>query len=108
YPDGDVENHPVRAAYIEAGNHLRLYMIYPYFDDATLEHDPSIGLDVEETIGPEAQEPKYTVTPPSGDEIMPSSVETAVQQALPTTTIVTTAVAVALVVVAAVFYLRRR
>jgi hypothetical protein len=107
YPDGDVENHPVRAAYIEAGNHLRLYMIYPYFDDATLEHDPSIGLDVEETIGPEAQEPKYTVTPPSGDEILPSSVEAAVQQALPTTTIITMA-AVVLVAVAAVFYLRRR
>ncbi|MFB0568823.1 MAG: hypothetical protein ACETV0_04335, partial [Nitrososphaeria archaeon] len=108
YPDGDVENHPVRAAYIEAGNHLRLYMIYPYFDDATLEHDPSIGLDVEETTGPEAQEPKYTVTPPSGDEILPSSVEAAVQQALPTTTIIAMAAAVALVAVAAVFYSRRR
>jgi len=113
YPDtsaraGSTDNHPVRAAYIEAGNHLRLYMIYPYFDNAMLEHDPSIGLDVEETTSPEAQEPKYTITPPSGDEILPSSVEMAVQQALPTTTIIATAAAVALVAVAAVFYSKRR
>ncbi len=83
-------------------------MIYPYFDGARLEHDPSIGLDVQETTSPEAQEPKYTVTPPSGDEILPSSVESAVQQALPTRTIITIAAAVALVAVATVFYIRRR
>ncbi len=37
----------VTAAYISAGNHLRLFIGYPYFADETLEHDPSIGLEYE-------------------------------------------------------------
>lgn len=35
----------VTAAYIPAGNHLRLFIGYPYFGDKTLEHDPSIGVE---------------------------------------------------------------
>lgn len=108
YPDGSTGNHAVRAAYLEAGSHLRLYMIYPYFDDATLEHDPSIGLDVQETTSPEAQEPEYTVTPPSGDEILPSSVEPAAQSIISTGTVLPIAGAVAVVITAAIIYLKRR
>jgi hypothetical protein len=33
----------VTAAYISAGNHMRLFIGYPYFSSNTLEHDPSIG-----------------------------------------------------------------
>jgi hypothetical protein len=35
----------VTAAYIPAGNHLRLFIGYPYFGANTLEHDPSIGVE---------------------------------------------------------------
>jgi hypothetical protein len=38
----------VTAAYLAAGNHLRLFIGYPYFGNNTLEHDPSIG--VENTV----------------------------------------------------------
>jgi len=37
---------PVKAAYIEAGNHTRLFLCYPYFGNKTLEHDPSLGIEV--------------------------------------------------------------
>ena len=35
----------VTAAYIPAGNHMRLFIGYPYFSSNTLEHDPSIGVE---------------------------------------------------------------
>jgi hypothetical protein len=35
----------VTAAYITAGNHMRLFIGYSYFGDNTLEHDPSIGVE---------------------------------------------------------------
>ena len=35
----------VTASYITAGKHMSLYIGYPYFDNYTLEHDPSIGLE---------------------------------------------------------------
>jgi len=36
---------PVRAAYIAAGHHMRLFIGYGYFGNQTLEHDPSLGLE---------------------------------------------------------------
>ena len=42
---GDVDLINVTAAYIPAGNHLRLFIGYPYFGSSTLEHDPSIGVE---------------------------------------------------------------
>jgi hypothetical protein len=36
----------VTAAYKEAGAHMRLYLCYPYFGNNTLEHDPSIGVEI--------------------------------------------------------------
>ena len=35
----------VTAAYITAGNHMRLFIGYPYFGSNTLEHDPSLGVE---------------------------------------------------------------
>jgi hypothetical protein len=35
----------VTAAYMSAGNHMRLFIGYPYFGSNTLEHDPSIGVE---------------------------------------------------------------
>ena len=35
----------VTAAYMQAGNHLRLFIGYPYFGSSILEHDPSIGVE---------------------------------------------------------------
>jgi hypothetical protein len=35
----------VTAAYMTAGNHMRLFIGYPYFGNNTLEHDPSIGVE---------------------------------------------------------------
>jgi hypothetical protein len=35
----------VTAAYMQAGNHLRLFIGYPYFGSNILEHDPSIGVE---------------------------------------------------------------
>jgi hypothetical protein len=34
----------VTASYIAAGAYLRLFICYPYFNNYTLEHDPTIGL----------------------------------------------------------------
>ena len=69
YPEaGDVNMVPVKAAYIAAGAHMRLFLGYPYFGNGTLEHDPSIGVD---TISVDAT-PKYTVQAPSGSGITPT------------------------------------
>jgi len=62
----------VTAAYIEAGAHMRLFIGYPYFGSETLVHDPSLGLEVPETMTPEATTPMYKVEAPSGiSQIMP-------------------------------------
>lgn len=62
----------VTATYIEAGAHMRLFIGYPYFGSETLVHDPSLGLEVPETMTPEATTPKYKVEAPSGiNQIMP-------------------------------------
>lgn len=71
-PSGYTRLINVTAAYIEAGAHMRLFIGYPYFDGGTLEHDPSFGLEVEETMTPEATTPQYTLKIPSGiNQIMP-------------------------------------
>jgi len=72
YPNGTVAVAPVKAAYIEAGGSIMLFFLYGYFDGTSLEHDPSIGLDVEETTSPEALKPKYTTTAPKAGEVTPS------------------------------------
>jgi len=42
---GNVSLIDVKAAYIAAGAHMRLFLCYPYFGNKTLEHDPSLGLE---------------------------------------------------------------
>jgi len=58
---------PVKASYIAAGFHMRLFIGYPYFGNGTLEHDPSIGVDVK---GVDTT-PQYQVQVPSGNQITP-------------------------------------
>jgi hypothetical protein len=60
---GDAEMVPVKAAYIAAGAHMRLFIGYPYFGNGTLEHDPSIGVDAVPSV---ETTPQYTVQNPSG------------------------------------------
>jgi len=49
--DGDnVTVVDVKASYIAAGNHMRLFLSYPYFGNNTLEHDPSLGLETLPTL----------------------------------------------------------
>ncbi|MCS7364320.1 MAG: hypothetical protein NDF54_02635 [archaeon GB-1867-035] len=67
YPNGTETNISVKAAYLEAGGFLRIYLCYPYFNEATLEHDPSIGLEVKE------EAPIYTIEVPKGEEVTPES-----------------------------------
>jgi hypothetical protein len=68
YPEtGDVSMVPVKAAYIAAGAHMRLFLSYPYFGNGTLEHDPSIGVDAASVD----TTPKYTVQTPSGNDVTP-------------------------------------
>jgi hypothetical protein len=68
YPkEGDVNIVPVKASYISGGAHMRLFIGYPYFGNGTLEHDPSIGVDVP---GVDTA-PKYSVQAPSGSEVAP-------------------------------------
>ena len=62
---------PVKASYIEAGAHMRVFISYPYFSNGTLEHDPSIGVKVPETTTPEATTPKYVVEVSPSSEVMP-------------------------------------
>lgn len=44
WPGGDEEIVNVTASYIPVGDGLAVYLAYPYFDNGTLLHDPSIGL----------------------------------------------------------------
>ena len=62
---GSVEIVPVKASYIAAGSHMRLFIGYPYFGNGTLTHDPSIGVDTPKTqTSPSA--PQVTVQTPTG------------------------------------------
>jgi hypothetical protein len=44
WPGGDTEAVPVNASYVPTGNGLAVYLAYPYFDNGSILHDPSIGL----------------------------------------------------------------
>jgi len=67
--EGNSHMVPVKAAYIAAGAHMRLFIGYPYFGSGSLEHDPSIGVDVP---GIDTT-PQYSVQTPSGiDQITPT------------------------------------
>ena len=67
---GAVEMVPVKASYIAAGSHMRLFIGYPYFGNGTLTHDPSIGVDIPKTqTSPSA--PQVTVQTPTGMDDTP-------------------------------------
>ena len=44
WPGGVTEVVPVNASYVPTGNGLAVYLAYPYFDNGSILHDPSIGL----------------------------------------------------------------
>jgi len=48
--DNSAEVVDVKASYIPAGHHMRLFLSYPYFGNKTLEHDPSLGLEIIPTL----------------------------------------------------------
>jgi len=43
-PGGETEGVDVGVSYVPTGDGIAVYLAYPYFDDGTLLHDPSIGL----------------------------------------------------------------
>lgn len=44
WPGGDTEVVDVNASYVPLGDGIAVYLAYPYFDDGSILHDPSIGL----------------------------------------------------------------
>jgi hypothetical protein len=44
WPGGTTEAVPVNASYVPTGAGLAVYLAYPYFDNGSILHDPSIGL----------------------------------------------------------------
>jgi len=44
WPGGETEAVNVTASYIPLGDGVAVYLAYPYFDDGSILHDPSIGL----------------------------------------------------------------
>jgi len=44
WPGGETEAVPVNASYVPTGTGLAVYLAYPYFDNGSILHDPSIGL----------------------------------------------------------------
>jgi hypothetical protein len=44
WPGGETEAVPVGVSYAPRGNGVAVYFAYPYFDDGSILHDPSIGL----------------------------------------------------------------
>ena len=44
WPGGDTEAVTVNASYVPVGDGVAVFLSYPYFDDGSILHDPSIGL----------------------------------------------------------------
>jgi hypothetical protein len=44
WPGGETEAVTVTASYVPRGDGVSVYLAYPYFDDGSILHDPSIGL----------------------------------------------------------------
>jgi hypothetical protein len=44
WPGGEEEAVDVTASYVPLGHGIAVYLAYPYFDDGSILHDPSIGL----------------------------------------------------------------
>ncbi|RLE93015.1 MAG: hypothetical protein DRN04_08655 [Thermoprotei archaeon] len=55
YSNGTVKIVPVSTSYMSAGGFFMVFFCYPYFNNGSLEHDPSIGVVTKE------EKPKYTV-----------------------------------------------
>ena len=76
HPNGTTYDYvDVTASYIAAGGHLRLFICYPYFDNYTLEHDPTIGLTSVEEAVPEVTPEPVEPTPKPTSEPTPQPAE---------------------------------
>lgn len=53
YPDGSTETINVDGWFWIRNRHLFTFLIYPYFNNATLEHDPSVGVSIREYESPQ-------------------------------------------------------
>jgi|Deesub1362B_J571_1020462.scaffolds.fasta_scaffold00003_544 hypothetical protein len=58
YPNGSIDEVEVKGIFWITNNHLWIFLVYPYFDNATLQHDPSIGVSLTQI---EDEEPQYKV-----------------------------------------------
>jgi len=59
YSDGSVEMLRVYGVFWTVHRHLLVFLVYPYFNGAVLEHDPSIGLSIPEA---EHETPEYNIS----------------------------------------------
>jgi len=63
YPNGTKEIVPVKGYFILHGKHVTTFLVYQYFDNGTLEHDPSIGITAPEVS---QETPIYQVSATGG------------------------------------------
>jgi flagellin-specific chaperone FliS len=63
YPNGTKEIVPVKGYFILHGKHVTTFLVYQYFDNGTLEHDPSIGIETPEVS---QETPVYQVSTSGG------------------------------------------
>lgn len=64
YPNGTVEILDVKGVFWITNRHVIIFLVYPYFNGGTLEHDPSIGVSVPEIT---EEEPNYTIIISGGE-----------------------------------------
>lgn len=63
YPNGTKEIVPVKGYFILHGKHVTTFLVYQYFNNGTLEHDPSIGITAPEVS---QETPVYQVSATGG------------------------------------------
>ncbi len=80
------EKVPVTAAYLPDGRHLRLFLLYPNFGAKSLEHDPTMGVDVAGV----STTPQYSVNIDSGSAQPTTSKPTQTTTTTTTTSSITT------------------
>ncbi|MEM3833484.1 MAG: hypothetical protein QW128_07880 [Thermoprotei archaeon] len=65
YLNGTKETVPVKGYFILHGKHVTTFLVYPYFNNGTLEHDPSIGITAPDIT---QEQPVYQVSVSTGGQ----------------------------------------
>jgi hypothetical protein len=73
YSNGTKEIVPVKGYFILHGKHVTTFLAYPYFDNGTLEHDPSIGITAPDIA---QEQPVYQVSVSTGGQTTVTSIIT--------------------------------